>query len=132
MNFNIRQYEKSDFNMIASWWKTKTDVEINRVIESEYGYIVSLDDKDICAMFLYPTKGSKIAWIGWPIADPESDKDDRSTALDLLFDIAHSEAESMGYKAIWTTSKSSAVEDRLKKHNYIKGDTGINQYWRNL
>ena len=130
----IREVSRSslhEINLIMKWWSQQGD-GINPEFLSDFGYMVDVDSVPTCACFLYPILGSKVAWIGWPISDPESKKEDRDLALNLLFARMHTDALEMGYKWIWTTSGLEHVQGRLKRLGYIEADTNINQYWKEL
>lgn len=128
LNMNCRKVTRKDLPIIQQWWKQRLDINFNLEILSDFGYMVDNN----AALFLYPVMGSKVAWLGWPISNPETSKEDRDKALNCLFDIIHKEAKELGFKYIWTTSGVSPVQERLVKQNYVVGDTNINQYWRQL
>lgn len=124
----VSKIQSKDIASLKSWWEERSGIEFNPEVLSSFGYIVP----DVAALYLYPIMGSQVCWVGWPISNPKSSKEDRDKALDLLFDIIHKEAKDLGFKYVWTTSGVKPVQDRLAKHQYIPGDININQYWRIL
>lgn len=116
---------------VQKWWTQREGVDFNVEILSDYGFMAFSvqSSRPIAALWLYPIMGSKVAWMGWPIADPESGRLERSIALDQLLDKVKETAQEMGYTRIWTTSGVPPVKARLEKHGYLRGDTNIDQYW---
>ena len=130
----IRKYIPEDYKTIASWWIDRESTIPSRHLFSDIGFMATDDQtqEPICAIFMYPTHGSSICVIGWPVTNPNTNKEQRSKALDSVLEATHSEAKKMGYSYIWTTSGVKPVEERLTKHGYLIGDVNINQYWKGL
>jgi len=130
----VRTFKRTDdteIRTVLSWWKSRSD-GINPDFLSDFGYMVWDGERPLVACFLFPIVGSKIAWLGWPVASPESTKEERDSALPLLFSRMHRDASLMGYAWIWTTSGHPGVQKRLESSGYALGDVGINQYWKEL
>jgi len=129
----IKKYNQlQHFSIIKEWWMRHHNIEISADILSNFGYLYFNENTPVAALWLYPILGSKTCWIGWPVTNPDSDKQIRNTALDELFGIIEEEARQMGYKLMWTTSGIPTGQARLEKHQYLLGDSNINQYWRAL
>ena len=126
--------EAAHGELVSGWWRARFDQPLPLDVLSESGYVAFNrgSGRPIAALWLYPIKGSKVAWIGWPLADPESNKEERTAALDALYDIIHVRAKEAGYRYIWTTSNTPPVESRLKGYGYVIGDKNVNQYWKIL
>ena len=121
-----------DYQTLLSWCQARNWPEINKDMLSDYGYIVSENDKKIATCWLYPVIGSSVCWMGFPFSNPNSNKYERKKALDLLFENMHNTAKNMGYTYILTTSNTPPIENRLKKYGYKLGDKNVNQYWGRL
>lgn len=124
----LRRTVKTDYSKLAQWWESHTQTPLHADMVSMYGWVV----EGVAACFLYPALGSKIAWMGWPISNPESSKETRDEALDLIFDTIHKDAQTMGYRIMLTTSNTPPVQTRLEKHGYSLGDKDVNHYWKAL
>jgi hypothetical protein len=131
MDIRLFDLEK-DYKIAENWWKERNWTIPPKEILSDTGFIVFVDNKPIGAMWLYPINGSKTCSTGFPISDPNSDKEIRNQSIDLLLETIQMTAKKMGYKYIWTTTGINAVAKRLEKHNYQKGDENITQYWGRL
>jgi len=126
---NIRKLDlNKDYHIVEDWWKQRHWTPVAKEALSTIGYIVD----DIAAMWLYLSVGSKLAWIGFPIANPNTTKEQRNDAIDLLFNTIHEYAKINGYDFIITTSNIPAVINRIEKIGYIKGDENVSHFWRKL
>jgi len=121
-----------DPDVIKKWWKDRQKVEFDPELLSASGFTGYYDEQPVATIFLYPTIGSKIAWLGWPISDKEVNKNLRDLVLDEILEEIHVFARSKGYKYIWTTTGLGVVKERLLRHNYLVGDEDICQLWRFL
>ena len=77
----VRKYNPSDYFTVASWWSKQKWPVIPSDHLPEHGFIVD----GIAAGFLYKTD-SKFALLEFVIANPDTSKEDRSKALDLVID----------------------------------------------
>ena len=66
----IRAFLKSDFPTIEEWWSGHDAKAPVLELLSEDGLIV----EDVCAAWLY-TGNSTIAFLGWPVGNPEADRE---------------------------------------------------------
>jgi hypothetical protein len=125
--------KESHLPVIKSYWISRFKSDLPEEVMSEKGLVVEAPDgRVIASVFLYFTLYSNICFMGWPIADPVTEKEERSKALDLLFTEAPKYVKNMGYARIWTMSSVTAVDERLKKTGYLLGDQNVNQYWFNM
>ena len=131
MQMNCKKYDENQhYKLIESWWIEREGAAPQPDMLSHYGWISFFNQRPIAALWLYPILGSKVAWVGWPIANPDSGKLERNLALDTVFDKIENTAKEMGYKYIWTTSGVNPVQNRLKERGYKQGDSNITQYWK--
>lgn len=125
----VRKLEVYEYSLIKNWWLGHTgDIAPEQFLLSDFGHVALSAGKPVAAMFWFPTIGSKIAFIGWPISNPESTRDERSVALDkLMFEIER-HALILGYSALTTYSSRSSVAKRFEQHGYMIGDSPVTQY----
>ena len=121
-----------EMNHVKRWWAERERVPFSDSLASDYGYMAYSENNPVAAMFLYPTKGSSVCMIGWPITDPNTTKEERNLALNELFDKIHKEARLMGYKLVWSFSGVEPVQNRMIELGYVIGDQNINQYFKGL
>lgn len=128
----IVDYECEEFDpVVRKWWGQRQDLDFPLEILPPTGLMAMKEDRKVAALFIYETN-SLVAILGWPISDPESSKDERDVALDMLFKAAHEKLTNRGFLKIWTTSGVPALQDRMEELGYVVGDKNINQYWKDL
>lgn len=119
----VRPYKVEDYEELFKWWSKHNWTPLSPDLLPETGYIV----EGYACCFLYKTD-SKICWMGWPISNPETDKELRSQALDLIIKELKQKAVDLDYKIIITTTNLEYLGDRYEKHNFVEGDKNITQY----
>lgn len=117
----IRRIElDQDYPSACAWWKAHNWPVLPKEALPEVGYIVP----EICAAWLYRSDSS-IAWIEWIIANPESDKEVRSEALDLLIQTVSSHAKELGFKFLFSSASHPHLIERYKLHGFHISDTAM-------
>jgi hypothetical protein len=107
-----------------AWWRGRTGTQIPLDCLSEYGF-VCVDDLDpVAVMFFFPVMGSKIAMVGYPIANPNSDK--RREALIMIVAEIEKYAKKMGYKWLVSYPGNEAAQSLFRSFEYVPGDSCIN------
>lgn len=117
---------------VKLWWTERKRLPFSEHLVSDHGYLASSEGTPIAALFLFPTVGSSIALVGWPISSPHTVKCERDIALNELFDTIHAEARSMGFKMLWSFSGVLPVQERLTDLGYVAGDRDVVQYYKVL
>ena len=134
MNIEIVDLETS-YPILKDWAKKRNFTTPDKGQLSKFGILVRDEDteKPLALGWYYPILGSEVCWVGFPFANPDTNKEERGSALNKLFNVLETCAKNDGYKFITTYSATPPVEQRLTQNfNYIKGDTNMNQYWRRL
>ncbi len=122
----IRRYDATDFNILQEWW-TAHGFSMTPAMLPKVGFIV----EGVCAGFLYETD-SAFALFEWVISNPASTKEERDVGLDLVITAAIDEAQSLGFKLLYSSIKHPALIARYEKHGYIASDTGMVSMIRGL
>lgn len=88
MEFGIRKLNPSDYDdVLISWWKNwgfTPPVKDFLPENGEGGLMVLLDNKPVCAGFIYFTN-SKVSWIEWIISD-KNHREKRKESLKMLIE----------------------------------------------
>lgn len=113
----IKSYDPLDYWMLCSWWSGHGWTPPSQEMLPEIGFVVD----NIAAGFLYKTD-SKITWLEFIIANPRSEKNERSKALDLVIEQLYSKAKELGFKAVFTSATHKGLIDRYKKHGFEVSD----------
>lgn len=126
-----RIYKPEDYETLASWWDKHPQWKpVPEEWLPKVGFVVDSDGSPICAGFLYFTN-STIAWLEYIVSDPDSDKETRSEAVDVLINQLTTQAIKVGFKVHFTSVGNPAFQKRLvEKHQYEVGDTNVTQLFR--
>jgi len=125
----VPYYDKEHLPLVQKWWRERQDIDLSPDVTCEFGHVAYVDGEPIAVVFFYPCLGSKIVWLGFPIASKDSSREARDAALDHLFEEVKVSIKKLGYNLIWTTSGVKPVQKRLEKHGFRIHDENINQYW---
>jgi len=124
----IMKFDKDKhYDTICSWWEKHQWPKIPLTMLPQTGYIVD----DLCAGFLYQTD-SNIAWLEFIISNPESTKDDRSKALDILIDRLSEDARGMGFTMIFSSINHSNLINKYEKNGFNIADKNMTNMVRIL
>lgn len=128
-NFKKRRYDPlCDYEIIAAWGRDRGFPIIPPDHFPEFGIIV----ENYCVGFLYRTD-SKIAWLEWVISNPNTDKVNRSNALDEMIRSLLKEAQDQGFKTVLSSCQSSSLIRRYTdNHGFLAGETGMTNMVKSL
>lgn len=63
--------------------------------------------------------------IEWVISDPESNPEERDTALDLLIRSLIGQAKKLGYQSIFISTAGKNWIERLKQHGFVNSQENM-------
>ena len=128
MEFKLRRLESSDYDTLVTWWKDWKWEAPPRDFLPENGtggFMVSSDDSDICAGFIYLTN-SKIAWIEFIISNRQYKEEDRNKAIQFLIDSLSAVAEESGAKYGYAILKNKSLMKYYEEANFrVTSDKNI-------
>lgn len=116
-----------DYARVAGWWESAGFEPLAPDALPQYGFVVN----DICAGWLYRTDSS-MAVIEWIVADPESDKEQRSQALDALLDKLLETARGVGITRIFTSANHPRLIERYERHGGVAAESNMTNVWWRL
>ena len=111
-------FSSQDYPTVAQWWIDHGWPVLPPEALPKTGTIVFIDDKPICAAWLYCTDSS-LSLLEWVVSNPETNFDERGAALDLLFPTLLSKAQD---KIVCGFSNNPRLVERYKKHGFKLGD----------
>lgn len=120
----VRKVESKDLNEIKSWY-LKRGIVFDTSYLPKFGLIAD----GICAGFLYRTD-STLAVVGNLVSDPDSDRETRSQALDLLIEMLYSRARFEGFKRVTAASNLNSVKKRLVSLGFTPGDEKVDHFYK--
>lgn len=120
------------YDMINGWLNGHKLPSLPKTILPKSTF-VCYNDKDtpVYSMCFYNTD-SDLCWIGFQVSNPEVSKEKTKGGFDLLFKSAEEYARHLGYKLMLTTSSTPSVIGALSNNGFVEGDTGVNQYLKEL
>lgn len=124
MDFSIRKLKTSDYNdVLIRWWKDwgwQAPAKDFLPDNGEGGMMVLLEDRPVCAGFIYLTSNSNIAWIEWIISD-KNYKEERSKAISLLLDTLILTSEKIKIKYVFATNDNKNLINTFINKGFRKG-----------
>lgn len=121
-----------DYELLCSWWNKRNFPCMPKEALTDYGYMVSNENSDIAAVWLYPVVSSKLCWFGFFISNSDISSEIRNEAMDFLVAGIENKARDMGYDIIMTVSSVDQVQKRLEKNNYNVGQKNSIEYLKGL
>lgn len=122
--YNVKWLEHNDYNILCEWWKDWRWTPPPRELlpdNAKCGIIVSKDDVDICAGFIYLTN-SKFAIIEYIVSNFKvKDKEIRKEALTFLINALDNIAKREGYIATFTSLKNPSLKNIYLECGYQVG-----------
>lgn len=128
----IKIITEEHINEIREWFEKQTGTALPREVLSTLGYVYSNDLHNVAAIFLYPTEHSRVCFLGWPVANPQSTREERNKALTAVIKAAETYATAKGYLFMNTYASRKSVENRFRKMGYVDGDKNVLQMFRYL
>lgn len=128
--FNINSHEQVD--LVKLWWNESTGGNLSDLVRSDYGFMCYLDGRPMASIFLYPTIGSRMAMIGFPIANPLLFKEERREAIKAL--VAHVEgfAKELKYDYLISYAGNKSSQALWGRENYKIADKEVVQFYKRL
>ena len=122
----LREYdEKYDLPGLRHWaWKRGVPQP-----EADFLPRIGLICPAYCAGFLFQTD-SKVAMIGNLISNPQSKKEWRSQALDLLIEMLYNRGRLEGFKRITIAANLPHVKERYLRLGFKEGDIGVDHFFK--
>jgi hypothetical protein len=123
----VRRFISSDYNDLVNWWKAQKWTPVPEDHLPEYGLVID----GIAAGFIYRTD-SKFALLEFVIANPNTTKEERSEALDLIIDDLLFIAKELGHSTVFTSLEHPKLLERYEKHGFIPTDKNVTNMIRRL
>jgi hypothetical protein len=113
----VRKFQYSDYPSLYSWWTAHKWQPVAIEALPKTGLVI----EGVCAGFIYKTD-SNMCLIEWIISNPETDKNVRNDALDLLINKLVDTAKEMGFTLAFTSVQHQGLLKRYENHKFIVTD----------
>lgn len=125
MNFNVRAITEGDYeNILKPWWDSWGWQAPPQDFLPDTGIIVSKEDTDICAGFIYLTN-SKVAKTEFVVSNKDYKENDRPDAIQLLIDCLIELADMNGCKYAHVILKNKSLLSKYISAGYIESDKNV-------
>lgn len=113
------------------WWLGHYGYQLPENALSQYCISIENDGIPLLVGYIYPSKGSKICWLGFIVSDPNGSKFMVGTGLKLLFQVAQDWARNMGYSILYVSHESETLHRVAGELGFVKG-SNVTAYWKGL
>lgn len=116
------------YPIVEEWCKGNNFPIVDSGLLSDKVFVCFNDkEKPTHCISVYFTN-SGICWIGFPITNPKIDIVEKKECLNYLLQSLVFMINEMGYRYIFTTSKTKTIEDKLQTLGFHIGDSNVNHY----
>ncbi len=128
--FKYRFVKEKDFAMLHKWWRENRFPPPSKAMLPEKGnggIIVSHNDTDVCAGFLYLTN-SNMAIIEFIVADFQvKDRELRKKSISFLIEHLCEIAKMNGREMVFTSLKNEGLKKAMMAEGFVVGDENTTQ-----
>jgi hypothetical protein len=122
VEFYIKKFDRNcsrTVDLVKLWWKEKTGDNLGSMGLTDYGFMCfNSDHRPICAIFLYPVMGSAVAFMNFPIANPNVFRHERRDALKYLATMVEKEASKLNYSYVVSYAGSKGAKEFFTRENF--------------
>lgn len=116
---------------VCEWWKAHGWPMLAPDFLPFEGYIISKDEVELYAVFLYVTDSS-VCWLTFPVSNPEATHEQKQGGLEQLFLDVAEDAKKEGFRYMFTTSPLPRIQEALINTGFNLGDQNVNHYMKLL
>ncbi len=131
MNFQVRNTQESDYEMLCEWWRAWRWQPVDRLIlpdNIESGLMVSYEGVELCAGFVYKTSSSSLMWIEFIVSNPNvKDRKVRKEGLKFLVNGLTYLSAQMGAKVIYSSLVSPSLKECYINCGFVEGSKGTTE-----
>lgn len=128
----IGQYNKTEvYEGLCEWWEKHKFPVLDIDFLPETFFTVEVGEEVLYGMFVYRTD-SKLAWIAFPISNPDLTKEEKKGGLEFLINGITEILKESGFKYIFTTSPLPVVQEALLNTGFNLGDEKANHYLKKI
>lgn len=128
----VRRFDfNKDYQKLTGWWAAHNWPIIPPQMLPKLGFVSESKEQD-CAVFIYETLDTSIAWMEWLTINPFCRREARTKAIAECVHAAQGYALETGL-VLFTSIKSATLLERLEKLGFNKTDSGMtNMIWRGM
>jgi len=120
------------YDTMCEWCKGHNFPEVSLSLMPKNIFVCHSDKGEPIYSICFYYTDSRLCWIGWPVSNPSANKEDKKGGLEFLINKVNKFAKDEGFKVVFTTSNTRAVESALLNSGYGVGDTEVKHYLKEL
>lgn len=121
----LREFKPEDHPNIAQWWEGHGWSPIPLNILPKLGMIVSRDDIDVCAGWLYMDNSVGVCWLDWLVTNPEADPKSVIRCISQLVTFMSDRARDLNYGVMLTACRQPSLVRLYQRNGFNKTDTDV-------
>lgn len=123
---------KDFYKTLVKWWEGHNFPVVDSGFLSDKIFVCYNEKGDETYAISVYCANSGLCWLGFPVSNPNLTKEEKKGCFDGLLDGVIFFLKKVGYKYIFTTSSTKAVERKLLKFGFNEGDIKVNHYIKKL
>ncbi len=121
----VRQFQfQTDYEDVKSWWESHGWEPQRKETLPQIGLLAEDNGIKFCAVWLYPSPPTPMAWLEFLVTNPKSPIRQRAMAVKKILRSAGELADSSGL-ILFTSLKSKSLIREYSRAGFIETDTGM-------
>lgn len=119
---DVRPYGPADFPTVEGWWRAHHGNDFRPGYISNNAYIV-IGAGDMAFFSMCPMCPD-FCYLGFPLVNPNLQREKRDAAVDFMVECAKLWAERNGFPIVWVSIRGEKMLNRLSAAGFIRGEGG--------
>lgn len=133
MNYTIRKYKDSDFEMLSNWWASQEEpVPTKELIPMESTFVMELEGEPILSIALFFPNVKGMCYFENFVGNPSKKSELRKKCSDILIHYGLGYAKAAGYKRIVCFAYKEKVKKRYEALGMTKVCDNVSLFAREL
>ena len=133
MNYTIRNYKDSDYEMLKNWWNSQNQREPSKeLIPNETTFILEVDNEPVVSISVFLTNVRGMCFLENFIGNPLKKGDVRKECSSIIVNYALKFAKELGYKRAVCFSYEEALKKRYQDLGMTKTLDNLSSFVKEL
>lgn len=131
MNIEIRNFKRSEFETVVSWWnKANEQPPVIGMMPEDTTFIAEINGRPSLCVTLYLTNSKEICYVENFVGNPDVNKNKRKEAAKILSDYIAVFAGQLGYKRMMCMCYKEPLVKRYQELGYTPTLNGVTTFIR--
>jgi len=118
-----RRLSNDDYNELCQWWAAwGWEAPVPKDFLSDTGIMVSEENVNICAGFLYTISNAPVGWFTFPVSNPAIRGVARKKAIQIMISEIEKIAKDNGIKYLYSSLRIQSMIDAQKSAGFIEAN----------